>query len=252
MPASERLQALNADREPQTDRDPQPTPDPPEPDEQDPEEQDIPEADPVAGAALAADVPAALELLRAGTLTLHGRLTDASNAALYCSVTLDGVSALCVYKPVRGERPLWDFPDGTLAGREVAAYEVAAATGWALIPPTVLREGPFGTGMVQIWVEPDPKAAPLLALQDPSGPEAGWLPIIEAEVGRAAPRCWCTWTTSGCAGSRWSTRCSTTPTARAVTCCRPPTDGSTGSTTVSPSRSPASCAPCSGVGPGSR
>lgn len=183
MPASERLQALNADREPQTDRDPQPTPDPPEPDEQDPEEQDIPEADPVAGAALAADVPAALELLRAGTLTLHGRLTDASNAALYCSVTLDGVSALCVYKPVRGERPLWDFPDGTLAGREVAAYEVAAATGWALIPPTVLREGPFGTGMVQIWVEPDPKAAPLLALQDPSGPEAGWLPIIEAEVG---------------------------------------------------------------------
>ncbi|WP_051971254.1 SCO1664 family protein [Kitasatospora azatica] len=145
---------------------------------------DIPEADPATGAALAADVPAALELLRAGTLTVHGQLTDASNAALYCSVALDGVEALCVYKPVRGERPLWDFPDGTLAGREVAAYELAAATGWAPIPPTVLRDGPYGSGMVQIWVEPDPQAAPLLALQDPSGPEPGWLPIVEAEVGQ--------------------------------------------------------------------
>ncbi|MFF7635381.1 SCO1664 family protein [Kitasatospora sp. NPDC008050] len=143
----------------------------------------MPEADPAVGAALAADVPAALELLRSGELTVHGRITDASNAALYCSLTLDGVSARCVYKPVAGERPLWDFPDGTLAGREVAAYELAAATGWALIPPTVLREGPYGTGMVQIWVEPDPKAAPLLALQDPAGPEQGWLPIIEAQVG---------------------------------------------------------------------
>ncbi|MGF1428722.1 SCO1664 family protein [Kitasatospora sp. LaBMicrA B282] len=143
----------------------------------------MPEADPVATAALAADVPAALELLRSGELTVHGRITDASNAALYCSVALDGSSALCVYKPVRGERPLWDFPDGTLAGREVAAYELAAATGWALIPPTVLREGPFGPGMVQIWVEPDPQAAPLLDLQDPAGPQPGWLPVIEAEVG---------------------------------------------------------------------
>ncbi|WSJ72106.1 SCO1664 family protein [Kitasatospora sp. NBC_01250] len=132
---------------------------------------------------MAADVPAALELLRDGELTVHGRITDASNAALYCSLTLDGLSAPCVYKPVAGERPLWDFPDGTLAGREVAAYELAAATGWAPIPPTVLREGPYGSGMVQIWVEPDPGAAPLLALQDPAGPEQGWLPIIEAQVG---------------------------------------------------------------------
>ncbi|WP_425556213.1 SCO1664 family protein [Kitasatospora nipponensis] len=143
----------------------------------------MPEAAPAAGAALAADVPAALRLLREGELTVHGQLTDASNAALYCSVTLDGVSAPCVYKPVAGERPLWDFPDGTLAGREVAAYEVGAATGWAPIPPTVLREGPYGSGMVQVWVEPDPKAAPLLALQDPAGPEQGWLPIVRADVG---------------------------------------------------------------------
>ncbi|PYC77246.1 phosphatidylinositol kinase [Streptomyces tateyamensis] len=131
---------------------------------------------------MAADVPTALELLRAGRLTVLGQLTDASNAALYCSVELAGLSAACVYKPVRGERPLWDFPDGTLAGREVAAYEVSAATGWALVPPTVLREGPFGPGMAQIWVEPDPQAVPLLSLQSLTGPEPGWLPIVAAEL----------------------------------------------------------------------
>ncbi|MEU9080644.1 SCO1664 family protein [Kitasatospora sp. NPDC048538] len=128
-------------------------------------------------------MPTALELLREGGLTVHGRLTEASNAALYCTVALGALSAQAVYKPVAGERPLWDFPDGTLAGREVAAYEVSAATGWALVPPTVLRDGPHGPGMVQLWVEPDPQAEPLLALQDPRGPEEGWLPIVQAEVG---------------------------------------------------------------------
>lgn len=143
----------------------------------------VPEADPVEGAALAADPPAALRLLREGALTVHGRLTDASNAALYCTVALDGRDTRAVYKPVAGERPLWDFPDGTLAGREVAAYELAAASGWAAVPPTVLRDGPHGPGMVQLWVEPDPDAEALLALQDPAGPEPGWLPVIRAEVG---------------------------------------------------------------------
>ena len=76
----------------------------------------------------------ALELLATGELTVEGRLIDASNATLYCSVTCDGVDAACVYKPVSGERPLWDFPDGTLAEREVAAYEVSAATGWLIVP----------------------------------------------------------------------------------------------------------------------
>ncbi len=60
---------------------------------------------------------------------------------------------VCVYKPIRGERPLWDFPEGTLAGREVATYLVSEATGWGLVPPTVLREGPFGPGMCQLWIE---------------------------------------------------------------------------------------------------
>ena len=97
----------------------------------------------------------ALALLRDGELSVEGRLVDASNATLFCAVTLEGVAAACVYKPVRGERPLWDFPDGTLAGREQAAYAVSAATGWEIVPPTVLRDGPFGPGMCQLWIDVD-------------------------------------------------------------------------------------------------
>jgi hypothetical protein len=98
------------------------------------------------------------ELLARGELTVLGRIRDASNAALYCEVVHDGQKAACVYKPVAGERPLWDFPDGTLAEREVAAYEVSEATGWGLVPPTVLRDGPYGRGMCQLWVGPDAEA----------------------------------------------------------------------------------------------
>ncbi|WP_375481525.1 SCO1664 family protein [uncultured Jatrophihabitans sp.] len=100
-------------------------------------------------------VPDALVLLSAGELSIEGRVMDASNASFYCAVD-DGVrTAACVYKPVAGERPLWDFPDGTLAEREVAAYEVSAATGWGIVPPTVYREGPAGPGMVQLWIDVD-------------------------------------------------------------------------------------------------
>jgi uncharacterized repeat protein (TIGR03843 family) len=159
----------------------------------------VPEADPAACAALAADPTRALALLRDGELTVHGRITDASNAAFYCTVSdgaagadgadrADGARAICVYKPVRGERPLWDFPDGTLAGRETAAYLVAAATGWGLVPPTVLREGPFGEGMCQIWVEPDPEAPELLSLQPGEEAAPGWhaIGLAEIEPGRTA------------------------------------------------------------------
>jgi uncharacterized repeat protein (TIGR03843 family) len=121
-------------------------------------------------------------LLTHGELTVRGRIRDASNAALYCTVTHEGREATCVYKPVAGERPLWDFPDGTLAQREVAAYEVCEATGWGLIPPTVLREGPYGEGMVQLWIEATPEAD-LLALVDAEEPEPGWKAIGFAEVG---------------------------------------------------------------------
>jgi hypothetical protein len=101
------------------------------------------------------DVDDALALLSAGELSVEGRLVDASNATLYCAVSADGVTAACVYKPVAGERPLWDFPDGSLAEREVAAYELSQATGWAIVPPTVYRDGPLGPGMVQLWIAQD-------------------------------------------------------------------------------------------------
>ncbi|MFD4727177.1 SCO1664 family protein [Streptomyces seoulensis] len=124
----------------------------------------------------------AAELLAHGELTVRGRIRDASNAALFCTVALDGREATCVYKPVAGERPLWDFPDGTLAGREVAAYEVSKATGWDLIPPTVLRDGPYGEGMCQLWIEVSTDAE-LLALAEGEEAGDGWKAIGLAEVG---------------------------------------------------------------------
>lgn len=92
-------------------------------------------------------------LLRTGELTLVGRIVTASNATLVCEAA-DGAGTIrVVYKPIRGERPLWDFPDGTLAGREVASYLISDALGWGVIPETILRDGPFGEGMVQRWIE---------------------------------------------------------------------------------------------------
>lgn len=127
--------------------------------------------------------PADAELLLAeGELAVRGRLREASNAVLYCEVALDGRRARCVYKPVAGERPLWDFPNGTLAAREVAAYLVSKATGWDLVPPTVLREGPYGEGMCQLWIEADPQAE-LLALVAADEPGEGWKAVGFAEVG---------------------------------------------------------------------
>ncbi|WP_030344149.1 SCO1664 family protein [Streptomyces sp. NRRL S-1022] len=126
--------------------------------------------------------PDPAELLARGELTVRGRIREASNAALFCTVALDGREASCVYKPVAGERPLWDFPDGTLAGREVAAYEVSEATGWGLVPPTVLRDGPYGEGMCQLWIDVHAEAE-LLALVDAEEPEPGWKAIGFAEVG---------------------------------------------------------------------
>ena len=105
--------------------------------------------------ARALPVAEAIELLNHGELSIEGRLLSASNATLYCAATLHGITAACVYKPVAGERPLWDFPDGTLAEREVAAYEVSTSTGWTIVPPTVHRDGPAGPGMVQLWIDED-------------------------------------------------------------------------------------------------
>jgi uncharacterized repeat protein (TIGR03843 family) len=122
---------------------------------------------------------AILDLLGRGELTVTGRLTDASNITLIGSVEADGVTVPCVYKPIRGERPLWDFPDGTLAQREVASFVISETAGWHCVPPTVLREGPYGRGMVQQWIEDaDPDLAADLVvvaeLQD------GWFPVLRA------------------------------------------------------------------------
>ncbi|WP_327120277.1 SCO1664 family protein [Streptomyces sp. NBC_01341] len=132
-------------------------------------------------------------LLTEGELTVLGQVRGASNAVLYCMVAYDGEERTCVYKPVAGEQPLWDFPDGNLARREVAAYEVSEATGWGLVPPTVLREGPYGEGMCQLWIEAEETAdgdagqahglPPLLALVEGEEPDDGWKAVGFAEVG---------------------------------------------------------------------
>jgi uncharacterized repeat protein (TIGR03843 family) len=96
-----------------------------------------------------------VELLHRGEMSIEGRLIDASNATFYCRVSGADHVAACVYKPVAGERPLWDFPTGTLAEREVATYEVSVVTGWSIVPPTVFRDGPAGPGMVQLWIDAD-------------------------------------------------------------------------------------------------
>jgi uncharacterized repeat protein (TIGR03843 family) len=118
------------------------------------------------------DVEAALRLITDGELEVVGRLVSASNATLFCRVTIpDGPNGgplvgTCIYKPVRGEAPLWDFPEGTLAARERAAYLVSASSGWRIVPPTVLRDGPFGDGMVQLWVDVDEAVDPVDLVND--------------------------------------------------------------------------------------
>ncbi len=94
--------------------------------------------------------------LSTGDLEVLGALPDSSNAALLVRCHGDGDPVVAVYKPMQGEAPLWDFPDGTLHRREVAAYELARALGWPAIPETVLRDGPYGPGAVQRFVHFDP------------------------------------------------------------------------------------------------
>jgi uncharacterized repeat protein (TIGR03843 family) len=114
---------------------------------------------------------AVLGLLERGELEIIGRLPGASNATFLARVVDTAAGSdleddeseppdatVCVYKPIAGERPLDDFPTGTLARREVAAYRLSQETGWTLVPPTVLRDGPFGPGMVQRWIDVDERA----------------------------------------------------------------------------------------------
>jgi uncharacterized repeat protein (TIGR03843 family) len=98
------------------------------------------------------------EVLRRGDFEVVGRMRYSSNGAFFVRVCADGIEVPAVYKPQRGERPLWDFPDGTLCRREVAASVLSDALGWDVVPVTVLREdAPLGTGAVQRFVEHDPE-----------------------------------------------------------------------------------------------
>lgn len=108
-------------------------------------------------------------------LTLTGRITTASNATFLGSIG----DVMVVYKPLAGEKPLWDFPRGTLAHREVAAYLVSQVLGWGVVPRTWLRDGPLGEGMVQLWQEPDPAQSPVDLVATDQVPETGWKHVLE-------------------------------------------------------------------------
>lgn len=100
-------------------------------------------------------VSAALDLLRHGALEIRGLLAGSSNYTFLVEVRDEQQEGLAVYKPIQGENPLWDFPHGSLSNRELAAYAVSEALGWHLVPPTVVRIGPYGKGAVQWFVDAD-------------------------------------------------------------------------------------------------
>lgn len=119
------------------------------------------------------------DLLRRAELKTVGRLRSASNVVLLCELESQHDELLCVYKPVRGERPLWDFPEGSLAAREFASYLVSEALGWSLIPTTVLRHGPHGWGMAQRWVRSAAGAEDaLVGFCSPRQAPPGWRVVV--------------------------------------------------------------------------
>lgn len=125
--------------------------------------------------------PALTAALTDGELQIAGRLSNASNATYVTVLTTELGPVECVYKPIRGERPLWDFPTGTLGLREVAAYEVSRAGGFDVVPVTVLVDGPLGPGSLQAWVEVDADETDALVDLVPSEavPSEGWFGVAE-------------------------------------------------------------------------
>lgn len=124
-----------------------------------------------------------LDALTSGEIEVEGRLVDASNVVLLGQMDLDDVRTRVIYKPVKGERPLWDFPDGTLAQREAFAFELSNVGGWNLVPPTVLREGPLGPGSVQFWIDTVQEGSrTLVDVVTPAELAPGWLPVFEAQL----------------------------------------------------------------------
>ena len=122
------------------------------------------------------------EELLAGELVVEGRLVDASNATLFCKVLLDDQSSYSVvYKPIAGERALWDFADGNLASREVAAFLISQIGNFNCVPLTVMRDGPFGIGAVQQWIELDPDLD-LIAIGQKSSPAIRNLALFDVVI----------------------------------------------------------------------
>jgi uncharacterized repeat protein (TIGR03843 family) len=126
--------------------------------------------------------------LTSADLDVEGRLSDASNTTLRCRIdTGDDRDLRCVYKPVAGERPLWDFPEWTLARRELATFALSEALGWDLVPPTVWRtSGPGGSGMCQLWIDVDPAAQHVSVVRPGRAPD-GWLHVLDAEDATGRP-----------------------------------------------------------------
>ena len=121
-------------------------------------------------------------LLAVGEIDVVGRLADSSNGALLVQVATPGEPLLAIHKPTRLERPLWDYPTGTLTGRERAAYLVCRAGGFDVVPPTVLRDGPLGPGSVQLWVG-DPSVVPegVVDVVTPGEEPPGWITVLTGE-----------------------------------------------------------------------
>ena len=109
-----------------------------------------------------------LSLLSSGTLEPVGLLPGASNDTFLATISEELLETYAVYKPRDGEAPLWDFPEGSLYRREMAAYVISEALGWELVPPTVIRDGPLGVGMVQLFIDHEP-AEHYLTLADAHG-----------------------------------------------------------------------------------
>lgn len=109
-----------------------------------------------------------------GELELASRILSASNATYLGRIG----DVTVVYKPIAGERPLWDFPDGNLAHREVASYVVSEAFGWNVVPQTWLRDGPMGPGMVQLWQDIDAEQAAVTLVPAQATPD-GWCHVLD-------------------------------------------------------------------------
>jgi uncharacterized repeat protein (TIGR03843 family) len=122
------------------------------------------------------------DTLQHGELAVVGRIRSASNATFLCEARFEDRVEQCVYKPIAGEQPLWDFPDGTLAGREYGAFLISEALDWNIVPHTIIRQGPAGLGMVQAWVEQpeDPSGTGLVDLCPADSVPEGYLAVLTA------------------------------------------------------------------------